>query len=100
MIGLTQLEIDECIRWIKHSIDFDKNFSYNYASAEDWEFLVFGAKDYYMDVNSLKKIEKTTGMVLIQIKSYNGIAEVWFGRRIEISHKNYNNHKNLSNRTQ
>ncbi|HZA08225.1 MAG TPA: hypothetical protein VE619_11030, partial [Nitrososphaeraceae archaeon] len=43
VVGLTQLEIDECIRWIKHSIDFDKNFSYNYASAEDWEFLVFGA---------------------------------------------------------
>jgi len=39
-------------------------------------------------------------MVIIQIKSYNGIAEVWFGRRIEISYKNYNNHKNLSNRTQ
>jgi hypothetical protein len=99
---MTQLEIDECIRWIKHSIDFDKNFSYNYASAEDWEFLVFGAKDYYMDVNSLKKIEKTTGMVLIQIKSCSGIAEVWFGRRrIEVYHTNYNNnHKNFSNTTQ
>lgn len=50
-----------------------------------------------MDVNSLKKIEKTTGMVLIQIKSYNGIAEVWFGRRIDAYYTNYNNHKNLSN---
>jgi hypothetical protein len=96
---LTQLEIDECISWIRHSIDFDKNSSCNYASAEDWEFLVFGAKDYYMDVNSLRKIEKTTGMVLVQIKSCNGIAEVWFGRRkIEVPRKNYDNHKNLRNR--
>lgn len=54
-----------------------------------------------MDVNSLKKIEKTTGMVLIQIKSCSGIAEVWFGRRIEVYHTNYNNnHKNFSNATQ
>jgi hypothetical protein len=51
-----------------------------------------------MDVNSLKKIEKTTGMVLIQIKSCSGIAEVWFGRRrIELYHTNYNNnHKNFN----
>ena len=50
-----------------------------------------------MDVNSLKKIEKTTGMILVQIKCCDGIAELWFGRKIELTQKN-NNNKNLSNR--
>jgi hypothetical protein len=34
-----------------------------------------------MDVNSLKKIEKTTGMTLVHIRSFNGVAELWFSRR-------------------
>jgi hypothetical protein len=37
-------------------------------------------------------------MILIQIKSSDGIAELWFGRRMEASlHKNKND-KNLRNK--
>jgi hypothetical protein len=34
-----------------------------------------------MDTDSLRKIQKTTGMVLVHIRSYNGVAELWFSRR-------------------
>jgi hypothetical protein len=51
-----------------------------------------------MNINSLRKIEKTTGMILIQIKSSAGVAELWFGRRKEIVvHKNKAD-KNLRNK--
>jgi hypothetical protein len=80
-IHLNQLEIDECIDWIKHCIDFVHDFRYNYAYTKVREFLVFEAQEYYMDVNSLKKIERTTGMNLVHIRSSNGVAELWFSRR-------------------
>jgi hypothetical protein len=80
---LNQLQIDECIEWILHSIEFKKNFNYKYASGEGWEFLIFGADDYYLDTRALTKIEKTTGMILVQIKSFEGKADLWFGRKIE-----------------
>ena len=76
-----QLDIDECIDWIKHCIDFAHDFRYNYVSTEIREFLIFEAQEHYMDVNSLKKIEKTTGMTLVHIRSFNGVAELWFSRR-------------------
>ena len=78
---MIQLEIDECVDWIKHCIDFDHDFRYNYVSAELREFLVFEAQEHYMDVNSLRKIQKTTGMTLVHIRSFNGVAELWFSRR-------------------
>jgi hypothetical protein len=34
-----------------------------------------------MDANSLRKIEKTTGMTLVHIRSFNLVAELWFSRR-------------------
>ena len=51
-----------------------------------------------MNVNSLRKIEKTTGMILIQIKSSDGVAELWFGRRIEIVLRKNKSDKNLRNK--
>jgi hypothetical protein len=72
--------------------------SYNYASAQGWEFIICGARDYHVNVNSLRKIEKTTGMILIQIKSTDGIAELWFGRRKEIVLYKNKGDKDLSNR--
>ena len=45
------------------------------------EFLVFEAQQHYMDASSLRKIEKTTGMTLVHVRSYNGVAELWFSRR-------------------
>lgn len=83
MSQLTKLQIDECIGWILHSIEFRKNFHYKYASSEGWEFLIFGADNYYLDVKALTKIEKTTGMILVQIKSSEGNTDLWFGRKIE-----------------
>jgi hypothetical protein len=84
---LIQLEIDECVDWIKHCIDFTHDFRYNYLSTQVREFLVFEAQEHYMDVNSLKKIEKTTGMTLVHIRSFNGVAELWFSRRRIITRK-------------
>ena len=78
---MIQLDIDECVDWIKHCIDFDHDFRYNYVSTELREFLVFEAQEHYMDVNSLRKIQKTTGMTLVHIRSFNGVAELWFSRR-------------------
>ena len=78
-----QIQIDECIDWILHTVEFKRNFNYKYASGEGWEFLIFGADDYYLSMKALTKIEKTTGMVLIQIKSADGNADLWFGRKME-----------------
>jgi hypothetical protein len=88
---LTQLQIDECIEWILHCIEFKRNFNYKYASGEGWEFLIFGADDYYLDTRALTKIEKTTGMILVQIKSSEGKADMWFGRKIEAVQGNIKN---------
>ena len=65
-----------------HKVEFKKHFGFRYAFAENWEFLIFGAKDYYINTKVLKKIEKTTGMILVQIKSCDGMAELWFGRMV------------------
>jgi hypothetical protein len=54
--------------------------------------------DYHINVNSLRKIERTTGMILIQIKSSGGVAELWFGRRIEIVLRKNKSDKNLRNK--
>jgi hypothetical protein len=83
-----QIQIDECIDWILHTVEFKKNFNYKYASGEGWEFLIFGADDYYLNMKALAKIEKTTGMVLVQIKSSDGSADLWFGRKMEAIENN------------
>jgi hypothetical protein len=83
-----QIQIDECIDWILHTVEFKKNFNYKYASGEGWEFLIFGADDYYLNMKALTKIEKTTGMVLVQIKSSDGNADLWFGRKMEAIENN------------
>ena len=94
---MTQLEIDECIDWIKHCIDFVHEFRYNYVATEVWEFLVFEAREHYMDVTSLTKIEKTTGMTLVHIRSFKGIAELWFSRRLRTRNIGYIQQKNNNN---
>jgi|GraSoiStandDraft_57_1057295.scaffolds.fasta_scaffold1566329_1 hypothetical protein len=48
-----------------------------------------------MDINSLKKIEKTTGMILLQMKSSDGISELWFSRKMEkVQKKDYQDRNN------
>jgi hypothetical protein len=83
VIQLTQLEIDECIDWILNTVEFKKEFSYKYAFGEGWEFLIFSTGEYYLDNKALIKIERTAGMILVQIKTSAGNTELWFGRKME-----------------
>lgn len=85
MIKLTQLEIDECLNWILHTIVSEDSPSHNHIVVEDQglEFIVISAKDYYIDVQGLLKIEKITGMTLVQVRSSNGVSDLWFGRKIQ-----------------
>lgn len=82
MNGTHQLAIDECIDWILGSIDA-KKMEYKYANGEGWEFLIFTGDDYYMDTRMLTKIERTTGMILVQLKCNDGKTEMWFGRKLK-----------------
>jgi hypothetical protein len=64
---------------------FERNFTYRYSSAQQWEFLVFTATDYLLNVKKLLKLERLTGMVLVQIESNQGTSKIWFGRVAEPS---------------
>lgn len=81
MNGAAKLDIDECITWIERSIDSPK-LEYKYANGEGWEFLIFSASDYYFDGRAIAKIERTTGMILVQLKCKDGNTDIWFGRRM------------------
>ena len=61
---MTQLEVEECIDWILHELMFERNFTYKYSSAQQWEFLVFTATDYLLNARKLLKLERLTGMGL------------------------------------
>jgi hypothetical protein len=62
---------------------FERNFTYRYSSAQHWEFLVFTATDYLLNARKLLKLERLTGMVLVQIESNQGTSKIWFGRVAE-----------------
>lgn len=81
MNGAAKLSIDECIEWILTTIDAPKT-EYKYASGEGWEFLIFSVGDYYIDARQFTKIERTTGMILVQIKCKDANTQIWFGRRM------------------
>ncbi|HEU4821890.1 MAG TPA: hypothetical protein VFS97_00550 [Nitrososphaeraceae archaeon] len=66
--------------WILHELTFDNSIAYRHSIAQDWEFLVFTARDYLLNAKKLQKLERLTGMVLLQIESDNGISKIWFGR--------------------
>ena len=99
MIKLTQLEIDECLNWILHTIVSENSPSHNHIVVEDQglEFIVISAKDYYIDVQGLLKIEKITGMTLVQVRSSNGVSDLWFGRKIQTAAVSKNLSVNLIN---
>jgi len=82
-----QLEIDECVYWIMHTIISSESLKYNHVILRDQslEFIVVEAKDYFLDVRGLMKIEKITGMSLVQIRSKDGVTNLWFGRHIFVS---------------
>ena len=84
MSQIIQLEIDECVYWILHTIVSSESLKYNHIilRGQSLEFIVVEAKDYFLDVRGLMKIEKITGMSLVQIRSKEGISSLWFGRQI------------------
>ena len=81
-----QIEIDECIYWILHTVVSSDLLKYNHVTVreENLEFIVVEAKNYCIDLTGLTKIEKITGMKLLQMKSYNGTSHLWFGRKMKL----------------
>jgi hypothetical protein len=80
---LRQLEVEECVDWIFHELIFDKGFDCRHSRAQGWEFLVFTATDYLLNAKKLQKLERLTGMVLLQIETYDENSKIWFGRLAE-----------------
>jgi hypothetical protein len=81
-----QIEIDECVYWILHTVVSGDLLKYNHVTVRDenLEFIVVEAKNYCIDLAGLTKIEKITGMKLLQMKSYNGVSHLWFGRKMKV----------------
>ena len=86
-MGLMQIEIDECVYWILHTVVSSDLLKYNHITVRDenLEFIVIEAKDYCIDLAGLTKIEKITGMKLLQMKSFKGTSHLWFGRRMKLA---------------
>jgi len=81
-----QIEIDECVYWILHTVVSSDLLKYNHVTVREeiLEFIVVEAKNYCIDLTGLTKIEKITGMKLLQMKSFNGVSYLWFGRKMEL----------------
>jgi hypothetical protein len=86
-MGLMQIEIDECVYWLLHTVVSSDLLKYNHVTVRDenLEFIVIEAKDYCIDLAGLTKIEKITGMKLLQMKSFKGTSHLWFGRRMKLA---------------
>jgi hypothetical protein len=82
---LRQLEVEECVNWIFHELIFDKGFDCRHSRAQGWEFLVFTATDYLLNAKKLQKLERLTGLILLQIETNDGNSKIWFGRLAEPS---------------
>jgi hypothetical protein len=82
---LRQLEVEECVNWIFHELIFDKGFDCRHSRAQGWEFLVFTATDYLLNAKKLQKLERLTGLILLQIEANDGNSKIWFGRLAEPS---------------
>jgi len=83
---LMQIEIDECVYLILHTVVSSDLLKYNHVTVreENLEFIVVEAKNYCIDLTGLTKIEKITGMKLLQMKSFNGVSQLWFGRKMKL----------------
>ena len=81
-----QIEMDECVYWILHTVVSNDLLKYNHVTVreENLEFIVVEAKNYFIDLTGLTKIEKITGMKLLQMKSFNGVSYLWFGRKMKL----------------
>ena len=81
--SLRQLEVEECVDWIFHELIFDKGFVCRHSRAQKWEFLIFSATEYLLNAKKLQKLERLTGMILLQIETNDGTSKIWFGRLAE-----------------
>jgi hypothetical protein len=82
---LRQLEVEECVDWIFHELIFDKGFVCRHSRTQGWEFLIFTTTDYLLNAKKLQKLERLTGMILLQIETSDGTSKIWFGRLAEPS---------------
>lgn len=77
------LDIEECVYWIFNELIFKDGVFYKYSQAQKWEFLIFTATNYLLNTKKLQKLERLTGMVLLQIETNGGTSKIWFGRLAE-----------------
>jgi len=56
-MGLMQIEIDECVYWILHTVVSSDLLKYNHVTVRDenLEFIVIEAKDYCIDLENKYK---------------------------------------------
>jgi hypothetical protein len=76
---LRHLEVEECVNWIFHELIFDKGFDCRHSRAQGWEFLVFTATDYLLNAKKLQKLERLTGLILLQIETNDGNSKYGSG---------------------
>ena len=76
----SQLPIDECEEWIWDALDCTRDCGFEYINDGNKEFLIFNTNDFFADAKTLEKINKTTGMKLLQMSAHNGYTRLWFGR--------------------
>jgi hypothetical protein len=81
---LRQLEVEECVDWMFHELVFDRGFVCRHSRTQGWEFLIFTTTDYLLNVKKLQKLERLTGMILLQIETNDGTSKIWFGRLAEL----------------
>ncbi|MDQ3840391.1 MAG: hypothetical protein M3297_14120 [Thermoproteota archaeon] len=79
------LAIEECIDWITHELILEKGAAHRHSRAQKWEFLIFTANSYLLNAKKLQKLERLTGMILLQIETNDGTSKIWFGRLAEPS---------------
>ena len=77
-----QLPIDECEEWIWDTLNCTKDCGFEHVKDGDKEFLIFNANDFFVDAKALEKINKTTGMKLVQMSTHKGHTQLWFGRYV------------------
>ena len=80
---MRQLEVVECVDWIFHELVFDKGFVCRHSRTQGWEFLIFTTTDYLLNAKKLQKLERLTGVILLQVETNDGTSRIWFGRLAE-----------------
>jgi hypothetical protein len=75
-----KLPIDECEELIWDALDSSDESSFEYIKDDSKEFLVLDTNDFLADSRALDKINRTTGMTLLQFSTRKCHTHLWFGR--------------------